>query len=531
MSDKLTCEHIYSILSKRFEGDRCRSLSELPPPHLFKDMQKASTRIAKAIKDKEKITIVGDYDVDGVVSTAILSEFFSDIGYEVEIIIPNRFIDGYGLSPSVVERIDSDLVITVDNGISAVESALVLKKRGVDLIITDHHNIPQTLPQAYAIINPKQEECPFPYEGICGAQVAWYLVASLKSELSLKRYDLTKFLDILSIAIMADMMELKGINRTMVKRGFHFLNHSKRAFLEAIKRYFNKKRFKSDDISFLIAPLLNSAGRLEDASVAFDFIKSRSLDEAMAKLEHLIALNNQRKEIERDITAQAIKKADSDQKIIVVWSEDWHEGVVGIVAARLCRRFGVPAIVMTVNGDKAKGSARSVGDVDILSLIATQKEKLLGFGGHKSAAGLMLEADRLEEFKSALELEASKIDDEKFIDNSHILGEIEPKAINSELISILEEFEPYGVENPQPKFTLSRVKVENGRVIGMSANHLKMHLVCNDVKLKSIYFNFDKTVKEGDEVDIVCSVTQNEFRGEKSLVLTVERMTISGDRS
>ncbi len=530
MSDKLDCSLIHSILAQRFQNDSCRSISDLPPPNLFKDMQKATSRIVKAIREGQKITVVGDYDVDGVVSSVIMSQFFDDIGYEVEIIIPNRFSDGYGLSTSIIDRVDADLIITVDNGISAVEAADKAREKDIDLIITDHHNIPQTLPKAYAIINPKQDDCTFEHKGICGAQVAWYLVASLKNELGLE-YDLGKFLDILAIAIVADMMELKGINRVMVKRGFKLINQSKRAFLKAVKLHFNKDKFKSDDISFLLAPLINSAGRIEDAKIAFELLKSREIDEAMQKLEYLISLNNYRKEIERAITDEAIEMVDEDKKFIVVWSEGWHEGVIGIVAARLCRRFGVPALVLSLKDGIAKGSARSIGDIDILSLISKQKDLLLGFGGHRGAAGLSIREENLEEFKNSLEVEASKIDDELFVDESHILGEIDPSAITYELINILEEFEPYGMENPQPKFLLQNAKVEKGRLIGINENHLKMSIVCKDVRLESIYFNFDKYAKEGDEIDIVCSVTKNEFRGESSLVLMVEKMTISEARS
>jgi single-stranded-DNA-specific exonuclease len=526
MSGKLTCKEIREILSNRFKDDECNSLSKLPPPSLFKDMQKATKRVAQAIKNGEKIALIGDYDVDGVVSCVIVSEFFEHIGSAINVIIPNRFTDGYGINKKILDRVDATLIITVDNGISAVEAAEICKERGIDLIITDHHDLPSKLPEAYAIVNPKQPDCSFPYSGICGAQVAWYLVASLKSELKIE-FDLGSFLDILALSIMADMMELKGMNRAMVRSGFNRIKKSDRAFFKAVKSYFSKDKFKSDDISFLLSPIINSAGRLKDASLSFNLLRAKELDEAMVILERLVMLNNRRKEIESEIFNDALKMVEKDQKIAVVWSEGWHEGVIGIVAARLTRRLKIPAIVFSVDGDKAKGSARSVGDIDILSLISSCSEFLEGFGGHKGAAGMSIETKNLNAFKSALEREVREIEDERFIDSSEILGELDASSIGFELLEILESFEPYGVKNPLPKFVIKDAIVSNDRVLGNNSNHLKMRLRCDRVSVESIYFNFDKKVREGDRIDIVCSVNKNEFRGEISPQLMVESLKVS----
>jgi len=522
--NRLTKDKINRLLSKRFEGDEFKSLTDLPKPHYFKDMQKATKRIVKAINEKEKITIVGDYDVDGVVSSVIISEFFDDLGVEYELIIPNRFRDGYGINAKLLDRIDASLIITVDNGISAVEAAKICKERGIDLIITDHHNIPQTLPEAYAIINPKQSDCDFGYEEICGAQVAWYLVASLKAELCPNSYDLGKFLDLLAVAIMADMMELKGLNRVMVKSGLRKLNSSKRVAFRAIKDFFSKSRFVSDDISFLLSPLINSAGRMEDASLAYDLLRAKSLDEAMVKLEYIVGLNNMRKEIELDLFEKAKATCNQDAKIIVVWGEDWHEGVIGIVAARLCRAFQRPAIVLGINDGIAKGSARSVGNVNILEMISTCKELILGFGGHKSAAGLAIESKNLQEFRDRLEELASNIADEDFIDTSDLLGEINANEIDLELVELLESYEPYGQKNPKPKFILKNAYVCEDRVLGMNKNHLKLSLMCEKKELQSIYFNFGKKASEGEHIDLICTISKNEFRGDVSVQLIVDKI-------
>jgi single-stranded-DNA-specific exonuclease len=518
---KLTKHDIDKLLSARFADDSCNSLKDIPSPSLFKDIDKASFRINEAIDKKEKITIVGDYDVDGVVSSVIMSEFFEDIGVEIDLIIPNRFKDGYGINEKLLQKIDANLIITVDNGISAVEAANVCKKRGIDLIITDHHTVPPILPDAYAIVNPKQEDCAFPHSEICGAQVAWYMVASIKERLGID-YNLGKFLDLLAIAIVADMMELKGINRTMVKAGFKMINQEKRVIFSAIKAHFRKSSFVSDDISFLLSPIINSAGRLEDASLSYDMLRSTNIDEASVRLEYIVSLNNRRKEIEFELFKLAITKHDESKDMVIVWGDSWHEGVIGIVAARLSRRFKKPAIVFSITGDIAKGSARSVGDIDILSLISTQKDLLLGFGGHKGAAGMSIKKDKLEIFRQNLQSIAKDIPKDKFIQKSEVLGEIDAKEVDLNLINILQKYEPYGQKNPQPKFLLKNAYVIEDRVLGVDKNHLKLSLECDGKSLESIYFNFDKKATEGDHIDLICTISKNEFRGDVSVQLMVD---------
>lgn len=512
MGNKLTKADIQNILSKRFESDKCTKLEELPKPHHFKDMDKASARIVDAIKNEEKIAIVGDYDVDGVVSSVILSTFFDDIGVDYESMIPNRFQDGYGLSLNIIKKLDAKVIITVDNGISAVESALYCKENGIDLIITDHHNIPNVLPDAYAIINPKQADCKFPNCEICGSQVAWYLVAAIKEKLKIK-YDLSSFLDVLCIAIIADMMELKDINRVMVKKGILALNKSKRPAFEAVKKFFCKKTLESDEISFLIAPLINSSGRMEDAKFSYNFLKSTNIDDAMERLEYIVGLNNSRKDEEKILFESSLKYVQDNENIIIAWGSDWHEGVTGIVASRLSKRFKKPAVVFSITENKAKGSARGVGEVDILSLIEQQKDILLGFGGHKGAAGVSLKVDKLEEFRDRMYYSAKNVEPSKFHTRQEILGEIEPGEIDFELLEILEEFEPYGQKNPKPSFILKDVFVKINKKIGKNQNHLKLILHDDISTLESIFFNFDKDARVGEKIDVLFTLSRNDYRG------------------
>ncbi len=522
-SKRLTKADIQRALASRFANDKCTKLAHIPAPSKLKDITKAARRIKEAIEKKQKIAVVGDYDADGVVSSVIITEFFEDIGVEVALKIPNRFEDGYGISPQIIADLDADVIITVDNGISAVEAGRVCKERGIDLIITDHHNIPDTLPEAYAIVNPKQPDCPFPNSEICGAQVAWYLCAAIKEEMNLQ-YNLTKFLDVLAIAIMADMMELKDINRTMVKSGLKHLNAKKRPAFRAIAEFFRKNSFRSEDISFLIGPLINSSGRIEDAIYSYELLRARTDAEAMEKLLYIVDMNNHRKEIELDLFEKSLKRVEADKNIIIVWGEEWHEGVIGIVASRLSRRFHKPAIVFSVTEGIAKGSARSVGEINILEHIAAQAELLKGFGGHKAAAGMSLDAKNLPAFKEAMEASLADTPKEDFITKTEVLGEIDPTAIDFELLDILEEYEPYGQENPMPSFILKGAYVKLEKVIGQNQNHQKIILSTGDVTLESIHFNFSEKVSSGEKVDIVCTISKNEFRGNVSPQLMIKEI-------
>jgi len=512
MGELLSKEDVRKILSDRFKDDTCNCLGEIPNPNSFKDIDKASSRIVAAIQNKEKIAIVGDYDVDGVVSSVILSEFFDDIDVKYAIIIPNRFNDGYGLNPDIVKRLKADVIITVDNGISAVEAATFCKENGIDLIITDHHTVPTIVPDAYAIVNPKQEDCDFPNCEICGAQVAWYLVAALKDKLGLE-YNLSKFLDLLCIAIMADMMELKDMNRVMVQKGIQALNCSKRVAFEAIKEYFSKNSLEGDDISFLIAPLINSSGRMKDAKFSYEFLKSRNLEDAILKLEYIVHLNNSRKDEEKNLFESSLEQTSEEEKIVIVWGEDWHEGVVGIVASRLSKKFKKPAIVFSLKDGYAKGSARGIGDVDILSLIEMQEDILLGFGGHKGAAGVSIKEENLKEFKSRMVESSKDITTKELEAGGEVLGELDICNIDFELLEILEEFAPYGQKNPKPSFILKDVTVKIDRIIGRDRRHLKLILLKDNYSIESLFFNFDVDVQRGDKIDILFSVSRNDYRG------------------
>ncbi len=512
MTKPLTKQLIRELLLSRFEKDIHTKLSLIPSPMEFKDMKKAALRIKKAWKRGEDLVIVGDYDADGVIASCILSEFFDKMGMKYDIYIPNRFLDGYGLNAQIVEKVDANLIVTVDNGITAIEAGEICEKKGIDLIITDHHSVPEVLPKAYAVVNPKQDDCSFAYSEICGAQVAWYLCAAIKEVCALE-CDLSVWFDFLAIAIMADMMELRDLNRVMVKRGLRSLNRTNRPAFLAIRDMFGKDNFGSDDISFLIAPLINSAGRMDDAKLSYDFLRSKDYNEAIFLLEKVADLNNLRKKQESNLYENSLDMVNSNKKIIVVWGKNWHEGVVGIVASRLSRHFKRPAIVFSSDGEVAKGSARSVGEIDILSIIAKHSDLLLGYGGHKGAAGISIEVKNLHIFREALERECQNIDDKLFHSNKEVLGEIIPSEIDFELLEILKSFEPYGLKNPRPSFIIKQVYVKSTRIIGKEQNHLKLILKYKNVTLESLFFNFDRPIKNGELIDIIFTISKNDYRG------------------
>lgn len=527
---------LFELLYNRF-SDGYKKLSDIPSPVLLQDGDKSAKKIAEAIRDGKKITLVGDYDVDGVSSTAIMVDFFRQIPYPLEAIIPNRFNDGYGVSPTILDRVDTDLIITVDNGISAIEAANICKERGIELIITDHHTPSEILPDAYSIVDPKLSTDEYPFKEICGAQVAWLLLGLVKKELSLN-IDMRQFLDILAIAIIADIMPLIDINRTLVKEGLNLLMTSDRPSSIIIRDFLNKSSISSEDIAFQIAPRVNSAGRLEDASIALEFFTSTTIDQAYTQFEKLNKLNELRKATEAECTKEAIAKAEITNPkstsshsltadVIVVAGENWHEGVVGIVAARLVEHFGKPSIVLSIANGIAKGSARSIGDVSIYELIKANEKYLIKFGGHKMAAGLGLDADKIDSFRDAVNISASKLSPDEFIPKDVLTGIITSDMIDYELLDLIGGFEPFGEANPRPRFLIKNAQVQNIKTFGADKSHSKVTLKLHPSDKKSIELILFRQVLEMPENRLItCSYTvnKNEYNSRISIQLLINKV-------
>jgi single-stranded-DNA-specific exonuclease len=525
MTPLLNKSDIFELLSQRFESED-KKLSQIPNPALLQDATKSAKKIAQAIRENKRITLVGDYDVDGVSSTAIMVDFFRQIPYPLEAIIPNRFTDGYGVSPNVLNRVDADLVITVDNGIAAVGAAQICKERNIELIITDHHTPSEILPEAFAIVDPKLSTCEYPFKEICGAQVAWLLLALVKKELNLA-IDMKQFLDILAIAIIADIMPLIDINRTLVKEGLKLIMNSNRPSSVIIRDFLNKSVVTSEDIAFQIAPRINSAGRLEDASIALEFFTATSTAKAYKQFELLGKLNDLRKATEAECTQEAMESASGEDDVIVVWRENWHEGVVGIVAARLVEHFGRPAIVLSCENGVAKGSARSIGEVNIYELIKENEHLLTKFGGHKMAAGLGLLEEDIDAFRIAINKTASKLDPDDFIPKDTVMGILSSDDIDMELLNLLESFEPFGEANHRPRFLLQDAEVVSIKLMGADKSHSRIEVRQFPHERKTIELVAFRTVFEmPEDKKITCSytVSKNEFNNRISVQLLLNKI-------
>jgi single-stranded-DNA-specific exonuclease len=521
---KITPIQIEQKIKSRFKKEGFLSLSNLPHPSMFKDMEKATHRIVQAIHRGEKIVLIGDYDVDGVVSTTLMKLFFDEIGVTLEWIIPNRFKDGYGLSANIIPRIaEYDLAITVDNGISAVEASKLCQQHNIELIITDHHLLPKILPDAYAIIDQKQEDCTFPYDEICGAQIAWYLIASLNKALSSK-VDTKSYIGLVSIAIIADMMPLQHINRAMVISGLKILSHSNLPSIKTFKEKLDKEIFNAEDIGFQIAPVLNSAGRMDDAKWAVEFLMSTNIYDARVRLDRLVELNNERKLIEQKITDEALRQVNPNDKVIVVRGENWHEGVVGIVAARVGRVYEKPTIVLTKSEDgELKGSGRSFHACNLFKVTEGCRDLLTKFGGHHAAVGLSLPVENFQPFKKRLQENYLAQNYNEDIIDPDILGELSFSHIDFNLMNIMKQYEPYGQKNAKPKFITHNVIIEDVRDMGKEKEHRRFTFSHQGVIQQAVLFKTKELFQLGEQISVVYNISENHYNNRVSLQLIVDR--------
>jgi len=511
--NRLKINDIEQILHNRIKDDSYKTLKSIPTPDNFKDMQKATMRIVEAIKNDETINVVGDYDVDGVTSTAIIVNFFTALGVEVNYIIPNRFEHGYGLSPIILKQIYDGIIITVDNGISAIEAANICKERGLDLIITDHHTVGVELPDAFAIVNPKQSDCSFPFKDICGAQVAWYLCASIKNSLNFQ-YNLMELFDLLALAIVADVMPMKSLNQTMVKVGLKSIQNSTRPCMVALRQRYGLDTITEEDIGFKIAPLINCAGRMSDPSIALEFLLSFDEFEANMQLDYLIELNEMRKQEQLQIFNEAKEQVDESDKVIVVASQNWNEGIIGIVASKLCEKYKKPSIVFSIDNQKAKASARSTSQINLYELIASCREVLNGFGGHKQAAGLSIQSEKIPQFKNMLN---SNIDDLVVLKEdieSLSLGEFCINEVGINSYNLIESYRPYGITNPYPIFTFSSLKVLSATKMGKNKEYTKLEVSNGNTSIEVVIFTDFEEVNIGDKISFTANISKNEFRGD-----------------
>lgn len=459
------------------------TLEDLYDPYLLTGMRDAVKRIIKALTENEKIMIYGDYDVDGTNSAAMLYLFLSEIGGNVQIYIPNRFKEGYGISKSGIDEAFQNgikLIISVDCGITAIEETEYAKNYGIDLIICDHHEPGEVIPKALAVLDPLKPGCPYPYKYLSGAGVTFKLMQAISDSIGIKDLPF-KYLDFVAVAGAADIVPLTDENRILVKFGLEKLNTDPRPGFKALieKAGLKSGNISSSQIVFGLAPRINAVGRLGDANRAIQLLLSKDYEEALHYAEILDKENRNRREIDEEILNEAIQKVENeinlDEEIaIILHKEDWHLGVIGIVASRLVEKFYRPSILLTDVDGILKGSARSIADFNLYEALKECEDVLLQFGGHKAAAGLSIHYDKVEEFKKRFnEVAKRNLTPEQLIPTLEIEAVVELNSITPKFRRILDRFAPFGPQNMKPIFLTEKVEIfDRPRVSGN--NHLFM---------------------------------------------------------
>ncbi|MEG0069938.1 single-stranded-DNA-specific exonuclease RecJ [Cetobacterium sp.] len=485
------------------------NLENLMNPSEFSDIDKAVDRIIMARDNSQSVWIYGDYDVDGITSTSLCYLALKEIGVDVKYYIPLRD-EGYGLNKEALKYIkdnSGELIITVDCGISSISEVEYSNTLGMDMIITDHHEINNGLPPAYAVINPKREDNINSYKYFAGVGTAFMLLLALYKKLD-KKVDIYKYLDIVAIGTIADIVPLKGENRILVKRGLELLKSSKWQGLNMLMKKLYEdpmnKKFDTYDVGFIIAPIFNAAGRLEDAKMAVELMVSNSHVICDNLIYELIMKNSERKEIQEKILQRAIEKIEQEKldekSVVVVAEEGFHHGVIGIVASKILDRFYKPTIIMEIKPKEgiATASCRSTEAFNMIEALNSMKDVFVKYGGHAGAAGFSIEIDKIAEFSDRIneyaKLNLSEKDKEKPI---KIDCELSMVKISYDLMDKLSLLEPYGFGNPSPMFAVKKCKYSNFRAIGKEKNHLMMDLIKNGVEIKNcVWFNSDDMMQE-----------------------------------
>ncbi len=516
-------------------------LENLTEPWEMRGMTTAAERINQAIACQEKIIIYGDYDVDGVCSIVILLECLERLGGQADYFVPNRFSDGYGLNAESLQSLAQQgcqLLITVDCGISSVEETILANGLGMDVIITDHHTPPSILPPAWAVINPKNDAIKA-IANLAGAGVVFKLVCALAKD-RISPEGVYEWLDLVALATVADIVPLLDENRILVKYGLRRLKETKRPGLRALIREtgLEGKSIESWQVGFMLAPRLNSAGRMESARTSVELLRSRDEQHASQRAAQLGKMNNERRQVEEGIYQEALVSIESDarlaaQPILVVGGEGWHQGVIGIVAARLAETYNRPAVVISWEGSIGKGSARSIYGFNLYEALEQARNFLIGFGGHKMAAGLSINRAQLLEFQEALEQYAEK----RLIkpEYKHIKADMEIEAgdIHQHLLDEIEIMRPFGEGNPVPRFVLRSNAINRPIRVGNNRAHLKFRT--GPQNIDGIIFNradINESTLQNCSQDLLFEIGQNDFGGKKNLQLKVKdvRSTFLGVR-
>ena len=511
-------------------------LKHLHDPFLMKNMQDAVDRIEKAIANKEKVLVYGDYDVDGTTSVAMMYSFLKRFSPEIEYYIPCRYEEGYGISFKGIDyakKNNFSLIIALDCGIRAFNQVDYANEKEVDFIICDHHNPADKIPNAIAILNPKQSDCNYPYKELSGCGVGFKLIQAYSQKNNIDFSEISEYLDLLTVSIGADIVPMTGENRVFSYFGLKQINTQPRAGLKALMDIANKiKELSISDVVFGIAPRINAAGRIEHAKKAVEILVEQDLDRAK-KLASFIEENNvTRRNLDQNITKEALEMIDENKKSTVVFSKNWHKGVVGIVASRVIESHYKPTIVLAEKDGILTGSARSVHDFDLYEAISKCAHLCEKFGGHKYAAGLSIKKDNLSEFIIAFEKAVSEsITEDQLSPKIDVDMEIDIDAVDGKLFRIIKQFSPFGPQNLSPIF-VSRSVVDNGygKRIGADKSHLRINTKTASGSLAGIGFSmgdaFEK-IKDYNEFDICYSINENEWNGRKNLQLMLNDLKVN----
>jgi len=517
------------------------SLNDLAHPFLMKDIKKAAIRIIQAIYRQEKICIFGDYDVDGITGTAILKLFFDSIGANSFFYIPDRLSEGYGLNFSALREIRSagaGLIVTVDCGISDYEEVQFARELGMEVIITDHHEVPEKIPPAYAVINPKQKECQFPSKHLAGVGVAFYLIIILRKLLREEGFwtsqqppNLRDYLDLVALGTVADIAPLKGENRIFVKQGLEVLGKTTRVGLQALKRVSGIENglLTPDLISYRLAPRINVCGRLGQANKAVKLLITKDHQEAEKIAQELDEENRKRQQIENNIfkeACQLIEESGGNQRVLVLASSDWHPGVIGISASRLVEKYFRPTILIALEGNFGHGSARSIEAFHIYNGLKECQELLEKFGGHEYAAGLRIAKDNIPLLREKLNYLAGAIlKPEDFVPKLYIDAKVNLNQINEVLIEEIQSLAPFGTDNPEPVFVSEVLSVNSPQIVGNG--HLKLRLGNHLIDVEAIGFGMGQLLPEsGSQVRVVFIPEINQWQGVRNLRIKLKDIEI-----
>ena len=500
-------------------------------PFLFKGMDIAVDRILQAINNKEKILIYGDYDVDGITSTTVLKKYLQERGGIVNTYIPNRLNEGYGLNKEAIKKIKemgTDLIITVDCGISGIEEVKYAKELGIEVIVTDHHEVGEVLPDALAVIDAKRKDNTYPFNLLAGVGVVFKVIQAISIKLNLKAEEYLKYLDLVCVGTISDIVPLEGENRTIAKLGLMLIRVTKNVGLRELIKSSGYKEIDSNTISFGVAPRINACGRMGHEEEALKLFLAETKEEAVEVTKKLNEYNTLRQNTEKAIYEDAVRKIEKEnienKNSIVVGGYNWHHGVIGIVSSKVTEKYYKPSILLCFEDGIAKGSGRSIQGFDLYEGLTKCSEFLDKFGGHAMAVGLTLIKENFENFKDKFEKIAEEANIKEMVPTIYIDEEVKLKDISMDLVKSLSVLEPFGEANKVPLFLIKNLKIDSIRALS-EGRHLKLSLRDESVVINAIGFDIGNLAEEykiGDKIDVVGTLEINSFNGFSSIQINIK---------